>query len=172
MFFKECTKCGKDKELSEYYVRKASKDGLMPICKICSKSKEDVFRKNNKEIISARNRAYRDNNKEKIKACQRKYMTTDKHKESNRIASKKYAEGNKEKKEAHRAVHMLIDKGLMEKADICEKCGAENNIHAHHDDYSKPLEIRWLCGTCHRGWHKEFGSGLTEKDIMNAIGFD
>ena len=30
-----------------------------------------------------------------------------------------------------------------------------NNVEAHHNDYNKPLEIRWLCRNCHREWHKE-----------------
>lgn len=31
----------------------------------------------------------------------------------------------------------------------CEVCG-EINVHAHHDDYSKPFEVRWLCRKHHR----------------------
>lgn len=34
----------------------------------------------------------------------------------------------------------------------CEKCGALPS-EAHHDDYSKPLEIRWLCQTHHLAHH-------------------
>jgi len=34
----------------------------------------------------------------------------------------------------------------------CEACGAEEG-QAHHDDYSKPLEVRWLCGQHHRAAH-------------------
>lgn len=44
----------------------------------------------------------------------------------------------------------------------CEKCGMEPRkvdgrriVHAHHDDYSKPLEVRWLCRTCHAMEHRE-----------------
>jgi len=42
----------------------------------------------------------------------------------------------------------------------CEKCGfngkasnGRNLVHAHHDDYSKPLEVRWLCYYCHYEEH-------------------
>ena len=34
----------------------------------------------------------------------------------------------------------------------CEVCGAK--AQAHHDDYSKPLDVRWLCTTHHAEWHR------------------
>jgi hypothetical protein len=33
----------------------------------------------------------------------------------------------------------------------CEKCGKK--AQAHHDDYSKPLDVRWLCFKHHREFH-------------------
>ena len=36
----------------------------------------------------------------------------------------------------------------------CEKCG-KPKAHAHHDDYSKPLSIRWLCQLHHMEVHRE-----------------
>jgi len=35
----------------------------------------------------------------------------------------------------------------------CEKCG-EADSQKHHEDYSKPLEVRWLCARCHRVEHE------------------
>ena len=36
----------------------------------------------------------------------------------------------------------------------CEVCGGPAaESHAHHPDYSRPDDIRWLCGTCHRALH-------------------
>lgn len=34
----------------------------------------------------------------------------------------------------------------------CETCGCER-VQAHHDDYSKPLEVRWVCRPHHRALH-------------------
>ena len=36
----------------------------------------------------------------------------------------------------------------------CENCGATKNIQMHHEDYDKPLDVRWFCAPCHRAWHK------------------
>ena len=34
----------------------------------------------------------------------------------------------------------------------CERCGHPRSL-AHHEDYSKPLEVIWLCATHHRRLH-------------------
>lgn len=36
-----------------------------------------------------------------------------------------------------------------QRCEICSKWPAD----AHHDDYSKPLEVRWLCRSHHRQHH-------------------
>ena len=41
----------------------------------------------------------------------------------------------------------------------CERCGADKNVEAHHEDYSKPLEVNWLCVTCHGHKHANWGRG-------------
>ena len=36
----------------------------------------------------------------------------------------------------------------------CEVCGAALDVEAHHDDYTKPLDVRWLCKRHHAEHHK------------------
>ncbi|MCP5003295.1 MAG: hypothetical protein GY941_04985 [Planctomycetes bacterium] len=45
----------------------------------------------------------------------------------------------------------------------CEVCCSEENAHAHHDDYLKPLNVRWLCAVCHKQWHAVNGEGLNAR---------
>jgi len=41
----------------------------------------------------------------------------------------------------------------------CEVCGIEK-VDAHHDDYAKPLNVRWLCSEHHHQWHAKYGEAL------------
>lgn len=36
----------------------------------------------------------------------------------------------------------------------CEVCGIVDTV-AHHDDYRKPLDVRWLCGKHHMRHHAD-----------------
>lgn len=53
--------------------------------------------------------------------------------------------------EARWIVNRAIASGRLVRQP-CESCGF-TKAQAHHDDYSKPLDIRWLCGQCHRQEH-------------------
>lgn len=39
------------------------------------------------------------------------------------------------------------------KGKICEVCNSKENLHRHHDNYDKPLEVRILCRVCHDNLH-------------------
>jgi hypothetical protein len=60
------------------------------------------------------------------------------------------------KAEARWATRKAIRAGAIERAP-CEVCG-EATAEAHHDDYSKPLSIRWLCRLHHREHHAKYGN--------------
>ena len=59
------------------------------------------------------------------------------------------------KNKAHAAVAKAIREGKLVRLP-CEKCGNRKSL-AHHTDYSKQLEVMWLCAMCHREWHRENG---------------
>ena len=65
---------------------------------------------------------------------------------------------SKNKGKAKSAVGLAIKKGKLTRQP-CEKCGAEKT-DAHHDDYAKPLEVRWLCRSHHIQWHVDNGEAL------------
>lgn len=62
--------------------------------------------------------------------------------------------GATEKQRAHEAVHYSCKYGDLERPDKCPECGESGRrIEAHHEDYSEPLNIEWLCSSCHKSLH-------------------
>jgi len=43
---------------------------------------------------------------------------------------------------------------LIEKRDAMN-CGKQCLAHGHHPDYSKPLNVVWLCRECHKAVHRK-----------------
>ena len=57
---------------------------------------------------------------------------------------------NQIKLQARRIVYENVRKGSLKKLPC--KCG-NPIVQAHHHDYTKPLEIEWLCKQCHTKVH-------------------
>ena len=64
------------------------------------------------------------------------------------------AEKDKEKFFARRRLAYAVYSGKLKRLS-CAKCG-ELKVQGHHPDYSKPLEVIWLCGVHHRELHKQY----------------
>ena len=142
---KKCFKCGKVKSLDEFY-NAGNKDGKSNECKCCArdriKKREITLRKNPEFVIAERKRG------------REKYHRLYKGKVSPGAAEakKRWAERNTIKRAAHHIVSNAIRDGRMEKK-LCEKCGDE--AVAHHEDYTKPYEVTWLCVKHHNERHVE-----------------
>jgi predicted Zn-ribbon and HTH transcriptional regulator len=67
---------------------------------------------------------------------------------------------------ANAAVFRAVKSGILVRPAVCEKCGLSENIQAHHEDYSKPLDIEWLCLRCHKGRHS---NGNTLVDTTTSL---
>jgi ribosomal protein S27AE len=76
-------------------------------------------------------------------------------KSSKSLNSSKHAwrKRNKAKSLAHAKVSLAIKTGNLMQMP-CQKCG-DQNAQAHHDDYSKPLNVRWFCPKHHAEHHVE-----------------
>jgi ribosomal protein S27AE len=94
-------------------------------------------------------RKWRAANPDKMHAKQsRSYL---RNSESRRAGVKKYREENPDIARAHDIVERAVKFGKIVRRP-CEICGAVRT-DAHHDDYTKPLEVRWLCRRCHKLHH-------------------
>jgi len=63
-----------------------------------------------------------------------------------------YRQQHPERYLAWGAVKRALKSGRLVRPTVCEKCGRDGlRIEASHDDYSKPLDVKWLCVPCHRG---------------------
>jgi len=83
----------------------------------------------------------------------RKYYKKNQNKFYNviRASEKRYPE----KVIARAAVRTALQFNKLIRPEKCTRCGIRTIPHAHHEDYSKKLEVMWLCRACHALRHRE-----------------
>ncbi len=72
--------------------------------------------------------------------------------EEYRRKSKESRKRHPEKNRARQAVRYAIKIGKLVRMP-CAECGARDRVEAHHEDYSRPLDVIWLCKGCHENKH-------------------
>ena len=135
---KTCFRCGAEKPLTDFYKHPMMADGHLGKCKNCARA--DVHENRVKRIEK-----YRAYDVERAKTAKRRAL-------SRRIEAE-YRARYPERKKANVAVNNAVRDGRLTKYP-CQVCGRLDS-HGHHDDYSKPLEVRWLCAVHHKQAHKE-----------------
>lgn len=148
---KTCFKCKRLLPITEFYVHPRMGDGRLNKCKTCAKA--DVRRN-----YEANLEHYRQYERGRASAPHRvaaraEYLKTEAGKLAEQKAKRKYAEKYPHKRTARHAVNNAVRGGRLTKKP-CEVCGSTTRIHGHHDDYSKPLEVSWLCPKHHSERHK------------------
>ena len=147
---KICFRCNAEKDLSDFYKHPQMADGHLNKCKECAK---DDNRKRGSDPEYERRR-----NKLPHRLRARKlYDQTEDGKAAHKRAIAAYRGRNPNKYKAHCVLNNAVRGGKLQRGISCEICGSGTTLHAHHDDYSKTLEVRWLCATCHRQWHAKNG---------------
>jgi hypothetical protein len=134
---KVCFKCEKEKLLTDFYAHPRMGDGRLNKCKECTKS--DVSKN------------YADKREQYSQYDRQRQLTPERRKKKIEYM-RKHRINNPEKAKARFAVSNALRSGQLSKQPCCV-CGSDNNLHAHHNDYSKPLEVEWYCDSHHRILH-------------------
>lgn len=137
---KTCFKCGAVKPMYEFYKHGQMADGHLGKCKDCTKKDSTKRRWANIDTV----RAY-DNRRSK---------------EPHRVEvaiqyGTRYRKMFPDRRAAHSLLQSAVRSGRIQKPIVCEKCGSNKRLEAHHADYCKPLDVNWLCISCHRCLHRD-----------------
>ncbi len=92
------------------------------------------------------------------KACGSKKFRTEAGKIKWREAMRRHRRKNPEKERARKAITDRVNSGSLVRPSSCERCLKISKVHAHHADYSKPLEVKWLCQACHVEEHRKLAA--------------
>jgi hypothetical protein len=145
-----CFKCGETKPLSEFYKHPQMANGHLGKCKeCCKKDTVENYKKNRPHYaLYERKRFQTDHRKKKVIEYQKRRRAN-----------------NPEKNHCYSVTSNAIRDGKLIKQP-CEVCGSLE-VEAHHDDYSQPLKVRWLC----RKHHLEVHGKKAYDFITNIIPF-
>lgn len=135
---KTCFKCRLSKDISMFYKHAGMSDGRLNKCIECTKNDVRINRRANIDY-------YRRYDKDRAK------KNPDRNKKQS-IRTRDKRRNSPEYLSAHNAVARAIKKGVIVKQP-CQMCGSTEYVHAHHDDYSRPLAVMWLCAEHHSARH-------------------
>ena len=142
---KKCKKCGLTKPLASFPIRAAMRDGHRNECLDCKLAYQQawVARMRKDPGYVAMDRA-----RHRAKSAERR--ANGKAKPTNYATVKRWIKRNRHAQRAHWKASKAQMGGVLVKPQACEQCGARRRqLEKHHPDYSKPLEVLWLCSKCH-----------------------
>jgi hypothetical protein len=135
---KRCTKCGEEKSFpDDFYKMKKSKSGHQAYCKKCTQASAKKW--------DEANRIHKN-------GVRRKRGMVNRQQESAR--TQRHRMLHPDRASCRTMTYEAIRTGKLFLSP-CVECGITKDIHAHHEDYSKPFEVTPLCGTHHRQLHAE-----------------
>ena len=147
---KKCIDCLLEKNITEFYAHSKMKDGHLNKCKDCVRARIENHRIKNINFI----REYDRKRGRTLERLEKNKLHSRKVRAENRSGAAKWMRLNPEKKAAHLLVQRAVNKGRLIKKP-CEVCG-KKKVEGHHNDYMKPLEVRWLCRKHHAELHRKY----------------
>ena len=149
---KVCKSCQEEKDIDQFYKNKLMPSGYLNQCIVCVKAREKRRRAVKSDHLKAYDKA-RANDPDRI-AARKAYAKTEQGKAAHKRASLTYQKRFPIKRAAHIIFGNAIKRGKIIRSCSCSECGSSEKIEGHHDDYTKPLDVRWLCEKCHKEWHR------------------
>jgi Bacillus phage endonuclease len=150
---KKCRTCQISKSATEFNHDNSHKDGLASECKKCKNARRAKWFEKHRH--DPKNKMYRRNySREWNKKNREKRRLQAREGYYRRRANGFVHRYDPYKDRARRVLERTLKNGKMKRPDKCSDCGWIGKIQAHHHDYSKPLEVEWLCQLCHRRRHR------------------
>lgn len=134
---KKCKACLERKAESDFHNRRS-------VCKACRREHE-------------RSRWQTDEYKEGRRSRQALTRKTAAYRKKERVRQRVIRDSGRYRVQRHAraALQRAVMAGRLKRPDKCSCCLlASNRIHGHHEDYSKPLDVVWLCPQCHSDVHR------------------
>lgn len=126
-----CRICNESKQPGEFYAAAVNADGV-GVCKSCWRARVRLRRRVNPKVQEY----------DRLRASQPKRRS------AARATTIKWRAENPTGYKAQTAVGNAIRDGRLDKQP-CATCGETRNVRGFHPDYSRPLEVTWLCAKCH-----------------------
>lgn len=151
---KTCSKCNETQPLGDFYPRSNK-------CKNCTRravrEREERLSQDPAWVLSERQR-----HRDYMRARRESGLVPKPDREKRRLTTQKYRTNNRHKARAVGMVNDAIRRGALI-PQPCEKCGKK--AEAHHDDYSRPLDVRWLCPK-HHGEHH---AAMRDAELLSQL---
>lgn len=135
---KRCSKCKTEKPFELFYKNKAMRDGYCNYCISCLK----------KRYVSKRDTPYHER---QLSLKRGRYQERKAKGDYDNLYQRKKLK-SPERVKARNALSYAIASGKLIKQP-CTVCG-DTKVQAHHTDYSKPLDVTWLCIKHHMQQHR------------------
>lgn len=137
----KCPTCSDWISADGYYPKKRNWNGISHQCRKChSKGSVKTRDKMNTRILRRES------------ARRQRRENGDQVRERERLESQARRKDS-EKIMARRLLNEAVRRGEVKKPDLCSRCRQDVKLSGHHADYSKPLEVEWLCYLCHAEIH-------------------
>lgn len=147
---KVCPGCNRDLLAIAFHFARNEASGLQTRCKECARD----WRRSESGKQSSKKYASKPHVREAAAKRQSQYNKSG----AGKRTKERHAKRHPERVFARRVLQMAVRMGIVAKPWECQACGqnpppmrdGRSSLQAHHHDYSKPLDVQWLCIPCHK----------------------